>query len=211
MSLLIKGVTALSGLAIDVAKNWAGLRIENLGAPDSGDDAKRHDSPPATHGAAQHTDRTRDKFIPANEGHIRAGTSTYKGLYAAVSGGADLDEPYVHFTRKVPSDFESFISMRAVWLCAAAAGNMYWRLGAYYAAGGELYTTHTDAPAFGVTATAGVNLINVQEPQNALTFANLALGDYIGIKFERQGANAADTLNDVLYFLGLLLTYTASQ
>lgn len=34
----------LSKLIIDIAKNWGGKKIENLGAPDSGDDAKRHDS-----------------------------------------------------------------------------------------------------------------------------------------------------------------------
>ena len=49
MSLLIKGITKLSQLAIDTAKDWAGLKIENLGAPNSGDDAKRHDSAPAAH------------------------------------------------------------------------------------------------------------------------------------------------------------------
>lgn len=40
MSLLIKaGITKLSELEIDAAKDWAAKKIENLGAPDSGDDA----------------------------------------------------------------------------------------------------------------------------------------------------------------------------
>lgn len=40
---------ALSQLEIDVDKDWAAKKIENLGAPDSGDDAKRHDSAPTGH------------------------------------------------------------------------------------------------------------------------------------------------------------------
>lgn len=42
-------IKKLSQLTIDAVKDWAGMRIENLGAPDSGDDAKRHDSVPAAH------------------------------------------------------------------------------------------------------------------------------------------------------------------
>jgi len=44
MSLFIKGVTKLSQLAIDAAKNWNAKKIENLGAPDTGDDAPRRDT-----------------------------------------------------------------------------------------------------------------------------------------------------------------------
>ena len=56
MSLLIKGggVTKLSSLDIDAILNMAGYRIENVGAPDSDDDAPRRDtidSKITTHGA----------------------------------------------------------------------------------------------------------------------------------------------------------------
>ncbi len=39
----------LSTLVVDADKDWQDKRIENLGSPDSGDDAKREDSPPADH------------------------------------------------------------------------------------------------------------------------------------------------------------------
>jgi len=40
------GVTALSGLAIDVAKDWSGYAIKNLGTPvDAGDAARKADLP----------------------------------------------------------------------------------------------------------------------------------------------------------------------
>jgi len=38
------GITKLSELEIDVDKDWAAKKIENLGAPDSGDDAPRDDT-----------------------------------------------------------------------------------------------------------------------------------------------------------------------
>jgi hypothetical protein len=41
MSLLLKGVRKLSGLDIDVGKDWAGQRIRNLGQPVDGADALR--------------------------------------------------------------------------------------------------------------------------------------------------------------------------
>lgn len=46
MSLMIKaipGAAKLSELEVDVDKDWGGHRIENLGAPDSNDDAARQD------------------------------------------------------------------------------------------------------------------------------------------------------------------------
>jgi len=39
-----KGVTKLSQLEIDADKDWSAKKIENLGAPDSGDDAPRDDT-----------------------------------------------------------------------------------------------------------------------------------------------------------------------
>lgn len=53
----------LSDLNIDAAKDWAAKKIENLAAPDSGDDAKRHDSAPAAHHATHESggaDETKD-------------------------------------------------------------------------------------------------------------------------------------------------------
>lgn len=44
MSLLIKGVTKLSQLTIDVAKNWAAKKISNLGAPAAQNDVIRADA-----------------------------------------------------------------------------------------------------------------------------------------------------------------------
>ena len=164
------------------------------------------------HGPADHNDRTRTVFLPANEAYISAGTPNWADQkWAIVEGGANVDEPSLAFTMKVPDDFVSFGSIKAVWMCGAAAGNMYWLMNAAYAASGENCLIHTDTPAVGVTATGGGGIVNMQEPANPLTLANLTLGDYIGIMFHRNGAHASDTLNAVVNLFGILFTYIADQ
>ncbi len=49
------GITKLSELTIDIAKDWNTKKIENLGAPDSADDAKRNDTTPVAHALDTHT------------------------------------------------------------------------------------------------------------------------------------------------------------
>lgn len=157
-------------------------------------------------------DVTRELFLPANAGWIEYGSSAGFGpRYAAVKGSANAWEPGVSFAFKVPDDFVSFSSLKAVWGSLAASGNMYWVLKAYYAAAGEVYNTHADDPVKGVTATGGNGIINVQEPANPLTLASLAKGDYLGVYFDREGSSGSDTLNSDMWLLGLLFTYVAKQ
>lgn len=167
---------------------------------------------PAVHGAAQHTDVTRELFLPANEGYIKTGAPKSMGFFACVDGLADgADDPEIYFAMKVPDDFVSFASLQAVWASPAAAGNAKWKFNAHYGASGENYAIHSDLPAYGVTATGGANIINVQEPANPLTLASLAAGDYLGFYLKRDGAHADDTLDDVFKLLGILFTYVANQ
>lgn len=161
------------------------------------------------HGATKHV--TRELFIPANEGRLVAGTPYFYGRYASICGAADSDEPVVYFIIKVPDDFVSFDSIKAVWASDAASGSMNWGLLAGYAAAEEAYNTHVDSSGMGATATGGTGIINVQTPATALTMASLAKGDYIGLKFERDGSGTLDTLNTTVHLLGLLFTYTAEQ
>ena len=166
---------------------------------------------PIPHGAPEHTDVTRELWLPANEGYVKAGTPAFQGYYSIVWGGANLDEPDVCFTIKVPPDFVSFTSVKALWSVDAAAGNMYWGFYVYYGAGGESRSAHSDFPGLGVTANGGLFIQNVQEPANPLTLANLAIGDYLGIRFYRKGSDALDTLDIAAYLYGLLFTYVANQ
>ena len=163
------------------------------------------------HGANKHTDVTREVFLSVAGGYISAGTASFLSKYASATGEVNVDEPRVFFTIKVPDDFVSFSSVKAVWHSAGLAGNAYWRLQASYAADGELREQHTDLPAAGTTAYPGGDVIVVQEPANALTLTNLAKGDHLGVEFYRFGSDAADTLTDIFNLIGLLFTYTAEQ
>ena len=203
----------LSDLDIDVDKDWATKKIENLGAPNSGDDAKRHDSDPATHGADKHTNVTRELFLPAIAAHTAYGTPRAYYCYAVVEGAANADEPHVYFTMKVPDDFVSFISVKAIWFSAAVSGNMRWRIAADFASCGEICNANNseESLGYGQTATGGDRIINCQLPVNALTLPALAKGDHIGLVFNRQGSSASDTLDTSVELMGLLFTYTAEQ
>lgn len=162
------------------------------------------------HGAAEHTDITREIFLPACEGYVTDGTPGVSEYYSVVVGGVDADEPVVSFTMKVPDDFVSFSSLKAIWL-HLAGGDMFWRLVAYYGACEQARSTHSDIPAKGVT-TSGGDIIKCQEPINALALASLAPGDFIGIQFDREGSDDSDTLEVMpMELYGLLFTYVANQ
>lgn len=90
MSLLMKGVTKLSELIIDAAKNWSGKKIENLGSPDTGDDAKRHDSAPASHTAASHSD------IASSGANIDDAVAKKHTIYSHPTTGTCPQTPKAH-------------------------------------------------------------------------------------------------------------------
>jgi len=169
------------------------------------------DNPLGEHNAVRHTDVIRELFIPAVEGFADMGNSATYGRYSLVVGGAASDAPWVMFTIRVPDDFVSFLSVKALWGSPAVSGNMYWRIIADYNAPGESPAAHSDTPAKAATATAGANLFNLQEPANPLTLSDLVKGDFLGLEFMRYGADALDTLNDSAYLYGLLFTYIAEQ
>ena len=167
---------------------------------------------PVPHGAAQHTDVARWLFLPACTGHVSSGTPTTRGNYAVVSGEADLNEPHVNFSIKVPDDFVSFTSLQAVWICSAAAGNLYWYLYNNYASCGEAYGLHYEEPGYSTTPTRGANILNCDTPEDdPLVFPNLAVGDFIGVNFYRKGDHANDTLDATFYLFGLLFNYMGHQ
>jgi len=162
---------------------------------------------PTLHGADRHTDVARERFIPCT-GHTVGLLLTW-GYYSC-HRWSDAVLDYSAFTFKVPDDFVSFISVKLVWHCVAP-GDMFWKMSAFYAAEGEDYGTHSDTPSYGTTTNGGADDLNVQEPANALSLSNLAKGDYIGIKAQRDATYGNDTLNTSVYVLGLLFTYMGEQ
>ena len=165
---------------------------------------------PVEHGAAEHTNVTRELFIPAtNDMDVGITLAASAGLSILRFGDGTTAKTYHSF--KVPDDFISFVSLKVIWVSSAAAGNMRWKLQANYGALGEDRSTHTESPAYGETATGGASIINVQEPENPLSLPDIEKGDYVGIALYRDGGHASDTLEEAADEVGLLFTYTAEQ
>jgi len=170
--------------------------------------AEVQDHTPKTHGATEHTNVTRELFIPCSP--YTNGEWNYANFYPHVIL-ADEAIKAAFFSFKVPDDFVSYGSLKAVWYSHAEEGSMYWRFKANWTASGEGVGQHSEIGDYGQTATAGEGTWNVQEPDDPIAFSNLAKGDYVGVELDRAGDNASDTLSDEAYILGLLFTYTAEQ
>lgn len=164
---------------------------------------------PEVHGADKHTNVTRELFILATTGST-TGVAADLGYFPCIEL-ADGVTNFIRVAFKVPDDFVSLSSLKAVWSAGVAAGNMRWSLNALYGAEGEVYNAHTDNPAYGETATGGINRLNIQEPANPLTLALLAIGDYVGIRMGRNAGHANDTIDDDVCVLGFLFTYVGEQ
>lgn len=165
---------------------------------------------PTAHGAAEHTDVERELFVASYNDEDANVSISYYDYYSVITID-DETTSKIHHTFKVPDDFVSFVSVKAVWGATVAAGNMRWGFYTNYAAAGEDWTTHADSPGLGETATGGVKILNVQEPANPLTLVNLAAGDYVGVDFVREGGHEDDTLDTTVKFIGILFTYMAEQ
>lgn len=161
------------------------------------------------HGAAKHNNVTREIFLEASGAHIVAGSIYDLEKGSCVKGIADAAEPDVYFSMTVPPDFVSFQSVKAIW-SPDNPGNMYWRLFASWAADGELKSTHTELTDYGVSSSTGLK-VNIDVHPDPLLLANLAVGDWLGIRFLRLGSDPLDTIDDLVRFAGLLFIYTASQ
>jgi len=122
---------------------------------------------------------------------------------------------YGNFGIKVPEDFVSVISVKAVWQCPSSddgGEGMRWKLYAEYSAAGEAVGTHTSSPAYGCTEPSDtVGAFNVQEPQYPLALSALAGEDYLGIRMTRDGNHSDDDIGDWVYVVGLLFAYVAQQ
>jgi len=118
---------------------------------------------------------------------------------------------YADFAYYIPSNFIRVISVEAVWSCVVAAGNMYWRFTARYGASGQSIAENDEAPAYGLTATGGSLIFNIQEPADPLSLPLAALGDVMTIRFDRDGTDVSDTLNNPLYLHGVVITYIAQR
>jgi hypothetical protein len=125
------------------------------------------------------------------------------GSFPAVSmaDGASID---VYTYLLIPSNFQTFVKAEAL-VVAGGTGNMRRSVDTTWGnVGTETYNSASDSIAAGEVAVT-TNLINAVDISAA--FTGVAAGDLVGIKFNRGGNHANDTVGAVCYFIGVRLQY----
>ncbi len=157
-----------------------------------------------SHTADKHTDVARELFVGPNPSAVdHSFYEKYSVIKTVANSGTN-----VLFTFRIPDDFVSLTHIHVVVLEEPGESTVVWDFLCQYAANGEDRNTHSGSSAGNQTAlTAGV--ITELDDKSGL-FSSLAAGDYIGVRWKRDGASGSDTAGWV-DCLGLLMEYTAEQ
>ena len=119
----------------------------------------------------------------------------------------DLNDCRAYTTFTCPADFVSTMTVNCVFE-SPSSGNARVSLTVFHGADGQSYTTHTASIA--ATDEAIVADIN-DDFTTPLALPNMAAGDFVLCQFQRDGAHVNDTVGDVVYFVGFLVSYTADM
>jgi hypothetical protein len=150
--------------------------------------------------------RSSSLFTPATFG-LDTTTATWLNgtLFGIKMAKTDLVTGYANFL--CPSDYASGLTMAPVFLGSVFGGNA--RISAEYAYGaaGEIYNQHSATQA---EATLAVTA-NQRSTFTPTSLASITPGDYVLCNATRNGPHASDTLDDDLFLLGFLISYTAAS
>lgn len=156
--------------------------------------------------AAKIVNRTRTWLVPAvasyNDTDLSVGSRT--SIYGWYMPDSKTYSLYGGFY--CPSDYASTMTVKAV-VWPLGTGNIYCTHDAYVGANGEAANTHS----YSQSATAVAVTETVINEISSLSLTAIATGDYVNLKFQRQGGNASDTVNAVANFIGWLVSYTADS
>lgn len=160
------------------------------------------------HSPTQHFDQTRQLFVVP--GYYVNATLTEQFHYSVVAL-PDAASGNVYFSFKIPDDWVALASVKVLLLTQGSSGDFVWNMNATQAAEGEDCQTHGDFDLNNIAAVpaSAYDWFSIQG--DATILAEAAAGDYVGVRFWRDGADPSDTLTYDLYVLGLLLTYTGEQ
>lgn len=148
-------------------------------------------------GTSEIANRTREVLLPI--------TGTSAGDDDWVLSATSNQSVYTFF--KVPSDYVSNLTVKAIVYHSAGTGDAVFNLVAWYGAVGEAWDNHQDSTGF---TTVAIDSDQIQEALT-LTPASIAAGDFVRLQFIRDGGNGSDTYNQSTNVLGFLLSYTADS
>jgi hypothetical protein len=216
-------------MAVDAAAGTGSLRTLGAGATQAaaGNHATTHASTTGqtandhhnqAHGAADHTDITRKRFLMANDAKLDVATSVNLGaspnLTPAVAY-ADAATQGAFWTFQVPDDWASgVITIQPVWSPGATDGvahTVRWSMTCKTLAAGVTVTAAGTTVLF--TGAPGARTVGVlvYDTATSTTLTPAAAGDLFRIELQRIGADAADTYVGVVNLLGIIVSYTANQ
>ena len=193
----LDGVITLSD-GLDLGANELTVNsIEVIGA-----DGEVNAAALESHGAAQHTNITRELFISSacDTDSLTTDTFGITLLDNALTG--------VTYTFKIPADFVSTAHIYGVYR-PSDAGDMYWRMAVFNAANGEIFSG--DTGDYGTDTVSSITVGVFEAPDIPTSIAAMTIGDYVYVKIERDATHASDTVSTGVTLLGILFTYTANQ
>ncbi len=155
--------------------------------------------------------RTRTLWVSAIGGYNNTDGTALTGASYIGRRGWELTDGknisiYGNFT--VPSDFVSTMTVTPI-VVTLAAGNVYAYNEAYYGAVGQSTATHNNVSAYAAVAVTGT--VAYDEGHEALALSSVAAGDYVSLVYIRDAVSASDTVNNAMYFVGWLVSYTADS
>lgn len=171
------------------------------------------------HGAAQHTDITRNVFCEAAKaGSDGAGSITTVGAspdLTAVVALADGSTTGAYWAFQVPADWASgVITLQPVWSPGstdATPHTVRWSIVAKTVAAGTTVTAAGTTVTFtGASAARTVGVV-VYDTATSTTLTPAAAGDLFRFTLRRIGADAADSYVGTVNLLGVIVSYVASQ
>jgi len=151
-------------------------------------------------------DRTRTLFVPATECE-NVTDGTYENQVWRGWEMIDAKDCVCYGAFRCPPDYASGLSIQAIFE-SPSAGDARMRLRGYYAANGEAYNTHSTT---NTTVDETIVANTLDQMTAAVSLGSIATGDYAILECEREASHANDTVGDVVYFVGFLVSYTADM
>jgi len=169
---------------------------------------------PNAHGAASHTNITRQLFLPVLDVVNDGGTIATRGTAPdalRVLTLADAASTGMSWVFAVPDDWASGVLTCEIWHAGqtTTTGSVRWTIDSLAAAEGASVVAAGTSASFTGQAPTTADLLVKEAVQNLITPA--AAGDLVRVNVRRIGADGADNYAASTSLIGILVGYTAVQ
>ena len=152
------------------------------------------------------TDRTRKFFVQCAGGFDQTSPADLINQSMLGIGTPDGKICFGYGQFIVPNDFVSGMTATLV-VVGNASGNIYSRNECIYGQCGEVNGTHTASVGKAAVAITQFEWECIQ----AMSLTNAAVGDIVGLEFERDSVDALDTVGNIVNLTGWIIEYTADS